>query len=48
MTSNKLLQELLDRVARGDVKTGDALEHLIEAFRARPFEDLGFAKVDYH
>jgi pyridinium-3,5-biscarboxylic acid mononucleotide synthase len=48
MTSNKLLQELLDRVARGDVETGEALEHLVEAFRARPFEDLGFAKVDHH
>src|SRR5262249_18095858 len=48
MTSNKLLKELLDRVARGDVTTGDALEHLVEAFRARPFEDLGFAKVDHH
>jgi pyridinium-3,5-biscarboxylic acid mononucleotide synthase len=48
MTSNKLLQELLDRVARGDVETADALEHLVEAFRARPFEDLGFAKVDHH
>jgi NCAIR mutase (PurE)-related protein len=48
MTSNKLLQELLDRVARGDVETRDALEHLVEAFRARPFEDLGFAKVDHH
>jgi hypothetical protein len=48
MTSNKLLQELLDRVARGDVATGDALEHLLEAFRARPFEDLGFAKIDHH
>jgi pyridinium-3,5-biscarboxylic acid mononucleotide synthase len=48
MTSNKLLQELLDRVARGDVATSEALEHLVEAFRARPFEDLGFAKVDHH
>jgi hypothetical protein len=48
MTSNKLLQELLDRVARGDVETGEALEHLVEAFRARPFEDLGFARVDHH
>ena len=48
MTSNKLLQELLDRVARGDVETREALEHLVEAFRARPFEDLGFAKVDHH
>src|SRR5262245_66645782 len=48
MTSNKLLQDLLDRVARGDVATSEALEHLIEAFRARPFEDLGFARVDHH
>jgi pyridinium-3,5-biscarboxylic acid mononucleotide synthase len=48
MTSNKLLQDLLDRVARGDLETGEALEHLVEAFRARPFEDLGFAKVDHH
>src|SRR5262245_8266844 len=48
MTSNKLLQELLDRVARGDVATSEAVEHLVEAFRARPFEDLGFAKVDHH
>jgi len=48
MTSNKLLQELLDRVARGDVGAGEALEHLVEAFRARPFEDLGFAKIDHH
>jgi NCAIR mutase (PurE)-related protein len=48
MTSNKLLQELLDRVARGDLDTGEALEHLVEAFRARPFEDLGFARVDHH
>jgi NCAIR mutase (PurE)-related protein len=48
MTSNKLLKELLDRVARGDVETGEALEHLVDAFRARPFEDLGFAKVDHH
>jgi NCAIR mutase (PurE)-related protein len=48
MTSNKLLKELLDSVARGDVETGEALERLVEAFRAQPFEDLGFAKVDHH
>jgi NCAIR mutase (PurE)-related protein len=48
MTSNKLLQELLDRVARGDLATAEALEHLVKAFQARPFEDLGFAKVDHH
>jgi NCAIR mutase (PurE)-related protein len=48
MTSNKLLQELLDRVARGEVDTSEALERLVDAFRAHPFEDLGFAKVDHH
>jgi NCAIR mutase (PurE)-related protein len=48
MTSNKLLKELLDSVARGDVETGEALERLVAAFRAQPFEDLGFAKVDHH
>jgi hypothetical protein len=48
MTSNKLLQDLLERVASGEVETTDALERLVEAFRARPFEDLGFARVDHH
>jgi pyridinium-3,5-biscarboxylic acid mononucleotide synthase len=35
-------------VARGDVAPTAAREQLIEAFRARPFEDLGFARVDHH
>ena len=48
MASNKLLKELLDRVARGDADPADALEQLVEAFRARPYEDLGFARVDHH
>src|SRR5438874_8044467 len=48
MTSNKQLQDLLEGVARGDVAPEDAREQLIEAFRARPFEDLGFARVDHH
>jgi pyridinium-3,5-biscarboxylic acid mononucleotide synthase len=48
MTSNKQLQDLVERVARGELDTEAACERLIEAFRARPFEDLGFARVDHH
>jgi pyridinium-3,5-biscarboxylic acid mononucleotide synthase len=48
MTSNKLLKNLLDRVASGDADPADALEQLVEAFRAQPFEDLGFARIDHH
>ena len=48
MTSNKLLKDLLDRVASGDADPADALEQLVEAFRAQPFEDLGFARIDHH
>jgi len=48
MTSNKQLQDLLEQVARGDVAPTQARDQLIEAFRARPFEDLGFARVDHH
>src|SRR5437667_6806610 len=48
MTSNKVLQDLLDQVARGEIGTTAALDQLIQAFRARPYEDLGFARVDHH
>src|SRR5262249_10652008 len=48
MTSNKQLQDLLEQVARGDVRPAQARDQLIAAFRARPFEDLGFARVDHH
>ena len=48
MTSNKQLQDLIERVARGALDPDTALARLIEAFRARPFEDLGFARVDHH
>jgi NCAIR mutase (PurE)-related protein len=48
MTSNKLLRDLLDRVASGAADPADAVDQLVEAFRARPFEDLGFARVDHH
>jgi pyridinium-3,5-biscarboxylic acid mononucleotide synthase len=48
MTSNKQLQDLLDRVARGELDTQTAREQLVETLRERPFEDLGFARVDHH
>ena len=48
MTSNKLLKDLLDRVAAGAADPAEALEQLVDAFRAQPFEDLGFARVDHH
>src|SRR5262245_47989489 len=48
MTSNKQLQDLLEQVARKEVDTATAHARLVEALRARPFEDLGFARVDHH
>jgi pyridinium-3,5-biscarboxylic acid mononucleotide synthase len=48
MTSNKQLHDLLERVARGELDVDAARDQLVEAFRARPFEDLGFARVDHH
>jgi len=48
MTSNKQLQDLLEQVARGDVDTTTARDQLMQAFAARPYEDLGFARVDHH
>ena len=48
MTSNKHLQDLLEQVARGTLDPDSARAQLLEALRARPFEDLGFARVDHH
>jgi pyridinium-3,5-biscarboxylic acid mononucleotide synthase len=48
MTSNKQLHDLLDQVARGEVDTGTAHARLMDELRARPYEDLGFARVDLH
>jgi NCAIR mutase (PurE)-related protein len=39
---------LLDAVAGGAVNAADAERQMLEALRARPFEDLGFARVDHH
>jgi NCAIR mutase (PurE)-related protein len=48
MTSNKHLQDLLERVAHGDLDVATARDRLVDMIRARPFEDLGFARVDHH
>src|SRR5215510_5523731 len=48
MTSNKQLQDLLEQVASGALDPDTARAQLLDAFRARPFEDLGYARVDHH
>lgn len=48
MASNKWLDDLLQQVARGELAADAAHEQLAEWLRARPFEDLGFARVDHH
>ena len=42
------IRALLDQVARGDVDAESASSQVLEALRARPYEDLGFARVDHH
>jgi NCAIR mutase (PurE)-related protein len=42
------LQDLLDRVRRGDLDPSAAAGVILTALRSAPFEDLGFARVDTH
>jgi pyridinium-3,5-biscarboxylic acid mononucleotide synthase len=42
------LRALLDNVAKGNLAASDAEQQLLSALRARPYEDLGFARVDHH
>ena len=42
------LQDLFDRVRRGDLDPSSAAGLILTALRAAPFEDLGFARVDTH
>src|SRR5262245_59430850 len=42
------LRTLLVGVRSGTVDSEDAERQLLDALRARPFEDLGFARVDHH
>jgi len=42
------LKTLLARFSAGEIDAPEAEQQLLAAFRARPFEDLGFARVDHH
>jgi len=42
------LKALLSQVAAGALDTADAERQLLAALRERPFEDLGFARIDHH
>jgi NCAIR mutase (PurE)-related protein len=42
------LHALLEQVARGDTTVSEAEQQVIDALRAQPFENLGFARVDHH
>jgi len=42
------LQQLLDQVQSGQVPAAVAAEQVLQFVNARPFEDLGFARVDHH
>jgi NCAIR mutase (PurE)-related protein len=41
------LQTLIDAVASGEIDTAAAHARLLAVLRERPFEDLGFARVDH-
>ena len=43
-----LLAEMHAQVARGDTTIDAAAHLLMDALRASPYEDLGFARVDHH
>ncbi|MHB8532848.1 MAG: nickel pincer cofactor biosynthesis protein LarB [Solirubrobacteraceae bacterium] len=47
MNTTELLS-LLEQLTRGDLDVASVHSRLVEALRARPFEDLGFARVDHH
>src|SRR4030081_3278031 len=42
------LQLLLEQLSRGEIDAAAAHVRLMEALRERPFEDLGFARIDHH
>jgi pyridinium-3,5-biscarboxylic acid mononucleotide synthase len=42
------IRAILAAVSRGDTPSDEAAARLIAAFRAAPYEDLGFARVDHH
>jgi hypothetical protein len=47
MTESEL-QRLLESVSTGSTDAGTAALQILDALRAAPFDDLGFARVDHH
>jgi NCAIR mutase (PurE)-related protein len=47
MTESEL-QRLFEAVSAGSIETGTAVSRILDALRAAPFDDLGFARVDHH
>ena len=45
---NLSFRHSLEQVARGDIDAGTARNRVLDALRAQPYEDLGFARVDHH
>ena len=42
------LERLIDGVRTGTIDPAQAVDHILTALRAAPFEDLGFARLDTH
>lgn len=42
------IRALLEGIAAGTIGVTEGEENLSEALRSRPFEDLGFARIDHH
>src|SRR5439155_23569167 len=42
------LQMLFEQLARGEIDSTTARSRVLEALRATPYEDLGFARIDHH
>src|SRR5438309_6026060 len=42
------VRQLIDQLARGEIDADAAASRMVEALRAKPYEDLGFARVDHH
>src|SRR6266404_6866487 len=42
------LETLFEQLARGEIDSATARSRVLEALRASPYEDLGFARVDHH
>src|SRR6266404_8931251 len=42
------LHTLLEQLAGGEIDAATAHSRVLEALRAQPYQDLGFARVDHH